>query len=124
MVSTLSTDFDKMDDLIKKIREFRQERDWDQYHSPKNLAMALVVETSELVENFQWLTEEQSLNLPPDKLAAVKEEVGDVLIYLANLCDKLGIDPLGEAFNKLEKNKKKYPVSKVRGKSYKYSEYK
>ena len=113
-----------MDDLIKKIREFRQERDWDQYHSPKNLAMALIVEASELVENFQWLTEEQSANLPPDKLADVKEEVGDVLIYLVNLCDKLGIDPIGEAFNKLEKNKEKYPVSKVRGKSHKYSEYK
>ncbi len=82
-----------MDDLIKKIRTFRQERDWDQYHSPKNLAMALVVEAGELAEHFQWLTEEQSDNLPPDKLAAVQEEIGDVLIYLANLCDKLGIDP-------------------------------
>jgi len=113
-----------LDDLIKKIRKFRLERDWDQYHSPKNLAMALVVEASELVEHFQWLTEEQSGNLPPDKLAEVQEEVGDVLIYLANLCDKLGIDPIDAAHNKLEKNRGKYPVSRVRGKSYKYSEYK
>jgi NTP pyrophosphatase (non-canonical NTP hydrolase) len=86
--------------------------------------MALIVEVSELAEHFQWLTEEQSSNLPPDKLAEVKEEVGDVLIYMANLCDKLGIDPIDAARNKLEKNKGKYPVSAVRGKSFKYSEYK
>jgi NTP pyrophosphatase (non-canonical NTP hydrolase) len=113
-----------LNDLINKIRKFRQERDWDQYHSPKNLVMALIVEVSELAEHFQWLTEEQSSNLPPDKLAEVKEEVGDVLIYVANLCDKLGIDPIDAARNKLEKNKGKYPVSAVRGKSFKYSEYK
>ena len=113
-----------MDDLIKKIRKFRLERDWDQYHSPKNLAIALVVEASELAEHFQWLTEEQSANLPSDKLAELQEEVGDVLIYLANLCDKLGIDPIDAAHNKLEKNEGKYPVSKVRGKCCKYSEYK
>jgi dCTP diphosphatase len=113
-----------VDDLIKKIRKFRLERDWDQYHSPKNLVMALVVEASELAEHFQWLTEEQSGNLPPDKLAEVKEEVGDVLIYLANLCDKLGIDPLDAAREKMGKNEEKYPVSRVRGKSHKYSEYK
>ena len=113
-----------MNDLVKQVRIFRQERDWDQYHSPKNLVMALVVETSELAEHFQWLTEDQSGNLPPDKLAQVKEEIGDVLIYLANLCDKLGIDPMKAAHEKLCKNRDKYPASKVRGKSNKYSEYK
>lgn len=113
-----------MNDLIARVKNFRLERDWDQYHSPKNLVMALVVEASELAEHFQWLTEEQSNSLPPDKLAEVKEEVGDVLIYLVNLCDKLGIDPLDAAFDKLEKNRQKYPVSMVRGKSEKYSEYK
>jgi len=113
-----------MDNLIRKIRKFRQERDWDQYHSPKNLVMALVVEASELAEHFQWLTEEQSGNLASDKLAEVREEVGDVLIYLVNLCDRLGIDPLDAAREKLEKNEKRYPVSRVRGKSKKYSEYK
>jgi len=113
-----------LDDLIKKIRKFRQERDWDKYHSPKNLAIALVVEASELAEHFQWLTEEQSSNLPSGKLAELQEEVGDVLIYLANLCDKLGIDPIDAAHKKLEKNEEKYPVSKVRGKCCKYSEYK
>lgn len=99
-----------MDDLIDKIRKFRQERDWDQYHSPKNLAMALVVEAGELAEHFQWLTEEQSSNLSPDKLAEVQEEIGDVLIYLVNLCDKLGVDPLDAAREKIRKNKEKYPV--------------
>ena len=113
-----------MKDLIEQVRNFRQERDWDQYHSPKNLVMALVVEASELAEHFQWMTEEQSNSLPPDKLAEVKEEIGDVLIYLANLCDKLGIDPVEAAHDKLGKNRQKYPASKVRGKSNKYSEYK
>ena len=109
---------------MSRVKKFRQERDWDQYHSPKNLVMALVVEASELAEHFQWLTEEQSSSLPPDKLSDVKEEVGDVLIYLANLCDKLGIDPVKAAYDKLEKNSQKYPASMVRGKSNKYSEYK
>ena len=86
--------------------------------------MALVVEAGELAEHFQWLTEEQSGNLPPYKFSEVQEEVGDVLIYLLNLCDKLGIDPLDAAREKLEKNKEKYPVSRVRGKSNKYSDYK
>ena len=113
-----------MKDLIEQVKHFRRERDWDQYHSPKNLVMALVVEVSELAEHFQWLTEKQSSSLPPDKLAEVQEELGDVLIYLANLCDKLGIDPLAAAHDKLRKNRLKYPAAKVHGKSDKYTEYK
>jgi dCTP diphosphatase len=113
-----------MKNLIEQLRIFAEERDWDQYHSPKNLAMALMVEVGELVEQFQWLTQEQSSTLPPDKLAEVKEEIGDVLIYLVNLCDKLGIDPMQAAFDKLEKNEEKYPTPMVKGKSLKYSEYK
>ena len=113
-----------MDELIEKIKKFRQERDWDQYHSPKNLAMALVVEAGELVEHFQWLTEEQSCSLPPAKLAEIRDEIGDVLIYLANLCDKLGIDPVEAAHEKLAKNMEKYPACRVRGKPDKYSENK
>lgn len=113
-----------MKDLIEQVRKFRRERDWDQYHSPKNLAMALVVEASELAEHFQWLTEKQSSGLSPDKLAEVRDEIGDVLIYLANLCDKLGIDPLEAARDKLAKNRKKYPADRVRGKSDKYRAYK
>lgn len=111
-----------MKELIEQVKTFRQERDWDQYHSPKNLVMALVVEVSELAEHFQWLTEEQSASLPPDKLAEVKEEIGDILIYLANLCDKLGLDPVEAAQDKLAKNRDKYPAAMVRGKSDKYSE--
>jgi dCTP diphosphatase len=113
-----------MKNLIEQVKKFRQERDWDQYHSPKNLAMALVVEAGELAEHFQWLTEKQSSNLPPGKMEEVREEIGDVLIYLANLCDKLGIDPIAAAQEKLEKNRHKYPAARVRGKSDKYSEYK
>jgi len=112
-----------VEELIAQVRKFRLERDWDQYHSPKNLVMALVVEAGELAEHFQWLTEAQSSGLPPEKLSAIRDEIGDVLIYLANLCEKLGIDPIAAARDKLEKNRKKYPVAKVRGKSAKYSDY-
>lgn len=113
-----------LEHLIEQIKKFRHERDWDQYHSPKNLVMALMVEAGELTEHFQWLTEEQSLSLPPDKLSQVKEEIGDVLIYLVNLCDKLGIDPMEAARTKLKQNRHKYPAAMVRGKSQKYSDYK
>ena len=113
-----------MEELIHKVREFRQERNWGQYHSPKNLAMALMVETAELAEHFQWLTEEQSSSLPHEKLAEVRDEIGDVLIYLVNLCDRLGIDPMMAANDKLEKNMEKYPAARVRGKHLKYTEYK
>jgi len=113
-----------LEDLIKRVREFRQERNWGQFHSPKNLVIALMVEAGELAEHFQWLTEEQSSSLPPDKLAEVQEEIGDVLIYLANLCDMLGIDPMDAAYDKLEKNKDKYPTVKVQGKYLKYNQYK
>jgi len=112
-----------VEDLIKRVRTFRQERDWGQYHSPKNLVIALMVEAGELAEHFQWLTEEQSSNLPPDKIAEVQEEIGDVMIYLANLCDRLGIDPMDAAYEKLEKNKEKYPAARVQGKNLKYTEY-
>ena len=76
-----------MKDLVRSIKRFIFERDWEQFHSPKNLAMALSVEVSEIVEHFQWLTEEQSRNLPPEKLVEVREEIGDVMIYLVELAD-------------------------------------
>ena len=113
-----------MKELIGLIREFNKERDWDQYHSPKNLAMALSVEAGEIVEIFQWLTQDQSKNLDPDKLKDVKEEIADVMIFLINLTDKLGIDPIEAAREKLKKNRKNYPADKVRGKALKYTEYK
>ena len=105
-----------MHELIKKIKQFREERDWDQYHSPKNLVMALSVEVAELVEHFQWLTQEESRNLPEDKLDQVRDEIGDILIYLANLSEKLGIDPVQAAHDKIEKNQLKYSAAIVRGK--------
>ena len=112
-----------MHELIKKIKQFRQERDWGRYHSPKNLVMALSVEVAELVEHFQWLTQEESRNLPAAKLDQVRDEIGDILIYLANLSEKLGIDPVQAAHAKIEKNQIKYPAGTVRGKHSKYSEY-
>lgn len=109
--------------FIDRIRTFARERDWEQYHSPKNLSIALIVEVAELVEQFQWLTEEQSRELPPEKMSEIKDEIGDVLIYLMKLSDQLGIDPLQAAEQKLEKNAQKYPADKVRGSAKKYTEY-
>lgn len=109
-------------DLAAKLRIFASERDWDQFHSPKNLVMALSVEVSELMEHFQWLTEEQSSALPLEKLQQVREEIGDVLIYLTRLSDKLGVDMLEAAAEKLEVNRAKYPAEKVRGSAKKYTE--
>src|SRR5215213_593024 len=105
-----------VDDLRAAISAFIAERDWEQFHSPKNLVMSLSVEVAEIVEHFQWLTEEESKNLPPEKLAEVREEIGDVMIYLIELADKLGIDPVEAAKAKLEINNKKYPAALVRGK--------
>jgi dCTP diphosphatase len=112
-----------LEDLRIAIGAFIAERDWEQFHPPKNLAMALSVEASEIVEHFQWLTEEQSRNLPPEKLAEVREEIGDVMIYLVELADKLGIDPVEAAQAKVKINTKKYPAALVKGKAFKYSEY-
>lgn len=112
-----------MDDLIQRLRIFAKEREWEKFHSPKNLAMALSVEVSEIVELFQWLTEEESYNLTAGKLQQLKEEIGDVMIYLAKLADKFGIDPIEAAKEKIEINEKKYPAEMVKGKAKKYNEY-
>ncbi|MGA2534008.1 MAG: nucleotide pyrophosphohydrolase [Candidatus Aminicenantales bacterium] len=112
-----------MEELIKKLREFAAERDWEQFHSPKNLAMALAVEIAEIIEHLQWLTEEQSRNLDPAVLKKVREEIGDVQIYLARLADQLGISPLEAALEKLEINRKKYPPEKARGKATKSTDF-
>jgi len=111
-----------MTELIEKIRRFNQQRDWEQYHSPKNLAMALAGEVGELLECFQWLTEQQSRNLTPEQRAAVEEEIGDVTIYLLNLADHLGIDLIEAAHRKLEQNARKYPIAKAKGQAKKYTE--
>lgn len=112
-----------MDDLVRSLRRFVKERDWDKYHSPKNLSMALSKETAEIVELFQWLTQEESYDLTPEKRTRLADEIGDVLIYLAMLADKLDISPMDAAKEKLKKNIEKYPTDKVKGKSDKYTEY-
>jgi dCTP diphosphatase len=112
-----------LEDLRSAISAFIQERDWEQFHSPKNLVMALSVEVAEIVEHFQWLTEEQSKDLSPVKLAEVREEIGDVMIYLTELAETLGIDPVEAAMAKVETNTEKYPAALVKGKASKYTEY-
>jgi NTP pyrophosphatase (non-canonical NTP hydrolase) len=111
-----------MKEITQKLREFTAERDWDQFHSPKNLIMALSVEVAEIVEHFQWLTEEESYNLDSNKLEKIKEEIGDVIIYLVMLADKLGVDPIQAAKEKIEKNRKNYPEKIAIGKANKYKE--
>lgn len=108
--------------LKQRLREFADARDWDQFHSPKNLAMALSVEVAEIVEHFQWLSEEQSKNLPLHKLEEVEAELADTLNYLIRLADKLDIDLFAAAQRKIEVNEQKYPVEKSRGNATKYTE--
>ena len=114
-------DSDRLETLQTKLREFVAERDWDQFHTPKNLTMALVAEAGELVEHFQWLTPEQSADLPVDTRAEVELEIADVLLFLLRLCDKLGIDPVLAAGKKLALNAERYPVAKARGSATKYN---
>ncbi len=98
--------------LRDALRQFAAERDWRQFHTPKNLAMAMIVEAAELVEHFQWSTPEESLKPTPEKLAAIRDEVADTLIYLVELADVLGIDPIAAARDKIVKNAVKYPAPK------------
>jgi len=114
---------DQLQDLKERLRQFAVERDWDQFHSPKNLAMALIVEAAELVEHFQWVTQEQSQSLPDDKKVDVQAELADILIYLVRIADKLDIDLYNAALEKLRHNSEKYPADQVRGLSKKYTEY-
>lgn len=109
--------------LKLRLREFADTRDWNQFHSPKNLCMALGAEVAEIAEHFQWLTQEQSKNLAKDKLSEVATELADTLLYLVRLADKLDIDLLAAAFDKIEQNKKRYPVDKSRGNAKKYTEF-
>lgn len=111
-----------LDDLRDALRRFARERDWDQFHSPKNLASALVVEAAELLECFQWLTEEQSRALSDDDKRKVTEELADVFLYLIRLADKLDADLLEGARDKIAKNAEKYPVEKARGNAKKYTD--
>jgi len=113
---------DVLAELRIKLRHFAAERDWDQFHSPKNLAMALSVEASELLEHFQWVSDAESSALSPETRSKVAEELADVLLYLVRLADKLDVDLAIAASEKLKVNAAKYPADKARGSSKKYSE--
>lgn len=113
---------DPLRNLALQLDQFAKARDWQQFHSPKNLASALVVEAGELLEHFQWMTEQKSRALTPDKRDAVAAEVADVLLYLVQLSTALGIDPIAAAREKLALNELKYPVDRARGNSKKYDE--
>ena len=111
----------ELEKIKLKLREFARERDWDQFHSPKNFSMALIVECAELVEHFQWLTDEQSKRLPAETLDEVSLEIADILIYLIRLADKLDIDLIESVNRKIKLNAIKYPVEKSRGIATKYN---
>lgn len=110
-----------LDTLRDDLRQFIAERDWAQFHAPKNLAMALSVEAAELLEHFQWLSEADSDRLPEDVLAQVADEIADVQLYLIGLADRLNVDILSAATRKMEKNASKYPVATARGNALKYT---
>jgi len=110
-----------LDKYKAKIKEFANDRDWDQFHDPKNLSMALSAEIGELLDIFQWLTSEQSKDLSEQDLKLAKEELGDIMIYLIRLSDKLGIDLEEAVQEKLESNADKYPVELSKGNATKYN---
>lgn len=107
-------------DIRNDILKFSAEREWEKFHSPKNLAMSVAAEAGELLEVFQWLTEDESKNLTDEQRSAAQDEIGDVLICLTNLAARLGIDPIAAASQKMVKNRAKYPIDKARGKAVKY----
>ncbi len=113
---------DSLEAVRAALRRFASARDWDQFHLPKNLAMALSVEAAELLEHFQWLPDAASDALTPSKRVQVAEEMADVLLYLVRLADRLDIDLLAAARRKIRLNSRKYPVAKARGNSRKYTE--
>ena len=119
----MHTSDDSLEQLRRRLAEFARVRNWEQFHSPKNLAMALIAEAAELVEHFQWLTEEQSRSLPEDKREAVRLEIADILIYLVRIADRLGIDPVAAAYDTIAINEQRYPVERVRGDARRASEY-
>jgi NTP pyrophosphatase (non-canonical NTP hydrolase) len=114
---------DSLSNLNRRLLRFARERDWEQFHSPKNLAMALAGECGELLEHFQWLSEEQSASLDADKKREVGREMADVLIYLIRLSARLDLDLLAAAEEKIALNERRYPAHKVRGDARRASEY-
>lgn len=113
----------EINELMLALREFAKKRDWEQFHSPKNLSMALSVEAAELLEHFQWTPAEATYKLADAKHKLVSYEIADIFIYLLRLCDQLNIDLMKITKEKMNINEQRYPVSKVKGSSKKYSEY-
>jgi len=114
---------DSLEGLRQRLEQFAKARDWEQFHSPKNLSMALIAEAAELVEHFQWLSEAQSSALPADKLEEVRLELADILLYLIRISDRLGIDLVKAGNDKVDINESRYPAEKVRGSAKRASEY-
>jgi NTP pyrophosphatase (non-canonical NTP hydrolase) len=114
---------DSLDNLNQRLIAFAQERDWEQFHSPKNLSMALIAETAELVEHFQWLSEEESYRLDAAKREAVAMEMADILIFLLRCAERLDIDLVESAWKKIDINESRYPAERVRGDARRASEY-
>ncbi len=114
---------DSLQSLQEKINHFAVERDWELFHSPKNLSMALIAETAELVEHFQWLTEQQSRQLDSKQLSAVRLELADIFIYLLRLASQLQVDLIAAAEDKIVINEQRYPVEKARGNARRAAEY-
>lgn len=118
-----SQPINSLESLRDRLREFAKERDWDQYHTPKNLSMALIAEAAELIEHFQWVDGNRSHILAEKTRQAVEEELADILIYLVRISDKLEIDLYRAVERKIAINECKYPAEKVRGSAKKYTEY-
>lgn len=116
----MSSTFKQLQDAMQL---FTEERDWEQFHTPKNLSMALTVEASELQEIFQWLTDAQSTELSDTQLSAVRDEIADVQLYLVHLASKLNVDIEVACWEKMKKNTEKYPVERVKGSARKYTSY-
>lgn len=114
---------DSLEALRSRINQFVKERDWDQFHSPKNLAMAMIVEAAELVEHFQWDTLEESRQLSDEKREQVGQELADTFVYLLRIAEVTGIDLIEAANRKIDLNAQKYPVEKVKGSNKKYTDY-
>jgi dCTP diphosphatase len=114
---------DSLAHLTAEVRNFADARDWQQFHSPKNLAAAMTVEAGEVLEHFQWLTEAESESLSAEKRGAVELELADVLIYLVRLADRLDVDLLAAAARKITLNAQKYPVEQAKGSNKKYNEH-
>jgi dCTP diphosphatase len=113
---------DRLEKLRDELRRFAAGRDWDQFHTPKNLAIAVSVEAAELLEHFQWLTPEQSQQLTAERVHVIRLEMADILLYLVRLADRLGVDLAASAFDKIAINAKKYPVALAKGSAKKYTE--